>query len=459
MIDKVAVLNTLAESLDQNVANSVGAIIYAALQAADPIQAVAKKLERRGASLCVGEHNINLNNFRRVYLISFGKAALSMAIGAINVIEDRLTGGVVISKHVHPESVTSLPDCIRIFQGEHPVPGEGSLNGTRAALSLLKQSRKDDLVLCMISGGGSALLTCPVEEISLDDLQELTHQLLICGAEIGEINALRKHLDLAKGGGLARMAQPARLITLILSDVVGSPLDVIASGPTVADPTTFSDARRIIERYHLEHRIPVSILTVLDAGVRGDRPETPKAVDGYFSEVQNILVASNYQAVSAAVEAAQAEGFNSLLLTTYLEGEAWLAGKMLAGVLRQMAETGQPIGRPACLVAGGETTVTIKGDGHGGRNLEVALGAVTGLSGLNRVALITLATDGEDGPTDCAGALISGDTLRKASELGLKMEAHLRRNDSYHFFKPLGALLKPGPTGTNVNDIVFLFAF
>jgi hydroxypyruvate reductase len=348
---------------------------------------------------------------------------------------------------------------IRILEAGHPLPDERGVTGSQQIEDLLSGTQPDDLVICLISGGGSALLVSPSPGITLDDMQELTTSLLACGANINEINALRKHLDRVKGGGLAGMAAPAAIATLILSDVVGDPLDVIASGPTVPDPSTYGQAYQILEKYHLLDRVPRSITSRLEEGQRGELPETPKPGDPVFERVQNVIIGSNIQAAGAAVSQAQKEGLHTLLLTTWLQGEARQAGRFLAAVGRQINADNQPVVRPACVVAGGETTVTIKGNGFGGRNQEMALGAVSELAGLPDSALITLATDGGDGPTDAAGAVVTGETQYQAHQMGLSPDDFLVRNDAYNFFEPLGDLLKPGPTHTNVNDLAFLFAW
>ena len=449
----------LSAVLNKDAARQAANIMNAAMKAVDPEKAVAQHLRLEKSELIINDTCCDLKRFDNVYIIGFGKASLPMARGVGGILGDWIKGGVLITKHQERDNVGGLPNNISVYQGDHPVPGSGSLEGTIALTSLLESSAENDLVICMVSGGGSALLTLPVEGVTLNDLQGLTRLLLASGADIGEMNTIRKHLDRVKGGGLAKLAQPSALVTLILSDVVGSPLDVIASGPTVPDTTTYQDALDIIERYDLRARTPSSILSALNAGIRGDTPETPKKGDPCFERTTNVLVADNYIAAAAAVEAAQKEGFNSMLLTTFLEGEARFAGKMLAGILRQIAVTGQPLPRPACLVAGGETTVTLVGDGLGGRNLEAALGAVAALAGVQDVALITLATDGDDGPTGAAGAVTTGDTLAKAIAAGLDPDEYLSRSDSYHFFDTLGGLLEPGPSGTNVNDLTFLIAF
>jgi hydroxypyruvate reductase len=323
-------------------------------------------------------------------------------------------------------------------------------------VALLRGLHENDLVLVLISGGGSALLTLPAAGVSLADMQGLTGELLRCGATIGEINALRKHCSQVAGGQIAQRAEPAQVAALIVSDVVGSPLDVIASGPTVPDPTTYDDALAIIGRYQLEQALPSPILAHLRRGRAGKLPETPKADAPLWQRVHNLVVAGNAVAAEAAVVAGQAAGLNTLLLTTYLEGEARSVGQMAAALARELELRNGPLERPALIVAGGETTVTLKGNGVGGRNQELALGAVSALAGLPDALVIALATDGGDGPTDAAGAVVTGATLARAQALGLDPASSLQHNDAYHFFAPLDDLLRPGPTLTNVNDLLFI---
>jgi hydroxypyruvate reductase len=423
-------------------------------------------VQRDGDSILIDQEKYDLKNFRHVWLVGAGKAGASMACAAVDLLEDRLSGGVVIVKEGYkdPSGFINLKGLrnlsgLQILEASHPLPDGRGVAATRAIVALLEARQPDDLVICLISGGGSALLTAPSPGVSLEDLQTLTRLLLACGASIDEINTLRKHLDQVKGGQLARLTFPARLATLILSDVVGSPLDVIASGPAVPDPTTFEDAYTVLSRYALLEKTPASILHHLECGRSGEIPETPKPGDPIFSTVQHVVIGSNHQAAEAAIKQAHQEGFNPLLLTTYLQGEARQAGRTLGAVARQVNATGQPVRRPACIVAGGETTVTLRGDGLGGRNLELALGAVVELDGLPDSALVTLATDGGDGPTDAAGAVVTGETMLRALRLGIHPADYLNRNDSYHFFEALGDLVITGPTGTNVNDLAFLFAF
>lgn len=438
-------------------AASIQRILDAALQAAEPASAVQHNLALEGSRLFAGGRGLSLDDFSRIRLIGMGKAAPAMAQGALEAFGDRIHDGYLVSKH-ESAADTSLPDNIRITQGNHPVPGTGSLAAGEGMKKFLADSRAEDLVLVLVSGGGSALISLPEDGVSLGDLQELTQLLLASGASINEINVLRKHLDRIKGGGLARMAQPAKLVTLILSDVIGSPLDVIASGPTVPDESTYEEALAVLGKYRLSDKVPGSILEVLRAGAAGEIPETVKEGDACVENGIHVLVGSNQVSAEEALSQAQREGFNTKLLTTSLEGEASQVGEELGELLSQIA-TGDPdLARPACIIAGGETTVTLRGTGTGGRNTELALGAVEALAGANSVMLITLATDGEDGTGDSAGAVVTGETLAAARAARLIPANYLQDNNSCHFFHELGDLLVTGPTGTNVNDLVFLFA-
>jgi hydroxypyruvate reductase len=432
-------------------------VLSAALQAVDPAAAVRRYLQRSGNRLWVAGNEFDLSRFSRVLLVGAGKAGAPMARAAAEIVGNRLAGGVMIVKEGYGEDLADRK--VSVIEAGHPLPDERGVQGAGRVIELLQGAGPEDLVIALLSGGGSALLVSPAEGLSLADLQDLTTTLLRCGADIYEINTIRKHLERLKGGGLARLAAPALLVTLILSDVVGDPLDVIASGPTVPDPSTFAGAYDVLEKYGIVGKAPPAVVRRLECGRSGELLETPKPGEAVFERAHNVLVGSNRLAAEAALAQAQAEGLHGLLLTTYLQGEARQAGRVLASLARQIAADGQPLPRRACLVAGGETTVTLHGDGLGGRNQELALGAVADLAGLPEVALVTMATDGGDGPTDAAGAVVTGDTLERARRAGLSPVEYLARNDAYHFFDALGDLLKPGPTQTNVNDLAFLFAF
>ncbi len=426
---------------------AVPRILAAAINAVEPGNAVQKFLRREGNQLIIDGQNYALEKFRCIHILSLGKASHAMASPLPGLLAGSPFNGLIITKHIS----TPPPPGFEQMTGGHPVPNEDSLKAGEKALAFLNSVEKDDLLLCLISGGGSALMTAPRIGITLDDMGSLTSSLLKSGARVDEINTLRRHLDQLKGGRVAEMVYPARVASLILSDVVGNPLEAIASGPTAPDPTSREDALNVIRKYDLENQIPKSILRALS-----ESSETPKPGDKIFRRIQNVLVGSNAQAAQAALEQTEAEGFHARILQTDLQGEARDAARIICD---QLQETTQTAPRPFCFIAGGETTVTVRGHGRGGRNQELALASVTELAGMENVLLLSLATDGEDGPTDAAGAVVSGDTLEQGNSLGLSPQTFLQENDAYHYFQTLKDLLKPGPTGTNVNDLIFCFGF
>jgi glycerate 2-kinase len=435
---------------------ALASLLQAALAAVEPGEAVRRALAADSDGFGVEGRRYPLTQWRRALLVGAGKASAPMAAAVEEVLGERmpLEGSVTVRYgHAAPTRHVSIREA------GHPMPDAAGVEATRAIVDLLRGTDERDLVICVISGGGSALLTLPAEGISLEDLQRTTDALLRCGATINEINVVRKHLDTVKGGGLARLAAPAQLLTLVLSDVVGNPLDAIASGPTVADTSTWSDAVAVFERYALWDVVPASVRHRLRAGVAGELPETPKAGDPIFDRTQAVVVGSNLLACEAAAAAAREQGLQALVLTTYVEGEAREVGRTLAGLLREVDASGHPLSRPCCLIAGGETTVTIRGGGRGGRNQELALSAAFSLRGVRDVLLASIGTDGSDGPTDAAGAFVDGSTLDRAEALQLDASRHLAENDSYVFFERLGDLIRTGPTNTNVNDLYLLFAF
>ena len=438
----------------------ISRVLAAALAEVDPALVIQGNLCRDGSRLILTDHEINLDDFNRIILLSIGKAALPMALSLENLIGSRLTEGHILTKQGKHKLPARKRELLRIYTGGHPVPNEAGQRATADILSQLSSLQDDDLVMVLISGGSSALFTAPAAELSLADLQRTNQILLSCGADIQEINTIRKHLSQVKGGQLAKLLHPARVITLILSDVIGDQIDLIGSGPTAPDSSTFVDALDVVESYHLAGDLPDPVIAHLNAGRRGSHPETPKPGDPCFKDVTNMVLANNLQALNAGAAQAEAEGFSARILPGSLIGEASSAGILLAEQLTDMALKGKPLPSPACLIAGGETTVTLTDTatpGLGGRNLEVALSALPILHGLENIALVTLATDGEDGETDAAGAVVTGESYQRCQQLGLKPEEFLKRHDSYTLFNSLDDLLLPGPTGTNVNDLCFLF--
>lgn len=427
-------------------------LIHAALEAVEPAAAVRRHVRREGQILFAGEKTFDLAEVEDIYVVGAGKATAPMAVAIEEILGDRITDGVVNVRYGH----TAPTKKIRINQAGHPIPDDKSVQGAREILELCRRAGPRDLIVCLISGGGSALMVLPVDGVSLADKRRLTNALLRSGATINEMNAVRKHLSLIKGGNLARAAQPAEVVTLVMSDVVGSPLDTIASGPTVPDTTTYADALAAFETHALTDQVPPAIRNVLARGAAGELPETPKPGDPVFARTHNLVVGSNEIAARALMRRAVARGLNAMVLSTFIEGEAREVGIILAAIAREIATTGQPLARPACLVTSGETTVTVRGRGRGGRTQELALAAVPRIAGLKDTLVVAFATDGVDGPTDAAGAIAHSGTAQRARQLGLDPTHYLADNDSFHFFEQLGDLIVTGPTNTNVADMMFV---
>jgi glycerate-2-kinase len=375
-----------------------------------------------------------------------------------DIIGDCIKSGVVITKYGHninqESKIKSQKSKIKIYEAGHPVPDDNGVAATEEIIDLVKRLDEKSLLLCLISGGGSALFVSPIEGITLKDKKKATDLLLKSGATIEELNTVRKHISKVKGGGLAKLAYPAKIISLIISDVIGDKLDVIASGPTSPDNSTFTDALKVIERYGLIDRIPRKVLEVLQSGVDGFIPETPKKGDKLFDRVENILIGNNRKALEAAKSEAERFGYQTEILTAGISGEAAEIGKWLARKTREVHNTlCAKENCKVCLISGGETTVTVRGTGLGGRNMEVALSFAIEISGIDGITLLSAGTDGTDGPTDAAGAIVDGATIIRARARGLNPENYLENNDSYTFFKETGNLFITGPTGTNVMDI------
>jgi glycerate 2-kinase len=428
---------------------AAAAILTAAVRAVEPGAAVRRVLLPRGHRLRVGTRWYDLRQSRRIFVVGAGKAAVPMAAAVEQVLGARITGGLVIVKYGHAGPLRR----IRVVEAGHPLPDAAGEHGAAQMLDLLHSTSEDDLVVCVVSGGGSALLPAPVPGLTLQDKIAVTVLLLRSGATIQEVNIVRKHLSQVKGGRLAQAAAPARLVVLVLSDVVGDPLDAIASGPASPDPTTFADALAVVRRYRIEDRLPASALAYLRRGAAGHEPETPKPGDPLFHRVQVVVVGNNMHALAAAARRAKGLGFRVLVLTPFLEGEAREAARVFASVARSVWAVRAPLVPPACLLAGGETTVTVRGPGRGGRCQEFALAAAAAIAGRPEIVMAGFGTDGTDGPTDAAGAVVDGQTRARATSLGLDLARALADNDSHAVFRELGDLLVTGPTKTNVNDI------
>ncbi len=424
-------------------------IFQAGLHAVDPIAAIKSYCQLSGGLLKIDGRNYDLDHFARILVIGAGKAGASMARAVEDILGDRITEGIITVKYGHLDELKR----IKIKEAGHPVPDENGCLGARAIYQLASDADEKTLVICLISGGGSALLTMPVDGVSLADKQATTKVLLDCGANIHEINTIRKHLSVIKGGGLARAVYPAVLVTLILSDVVGDDLDSIASGPSVPDFKTFADCQDIFDKYGIERDIPAPVLQHIKRGLRGEVPETPKAGQDFFRQTQNVIIASNFNALLKSKEKADELGYHTLLLSSMIEGETREVACNHIAIAAEIKANGYPISRPACLLSGGETTVRIKGNGKGGRNQEFALAAAIRMAGMEDITAFSAGTDGSDGPTDAAGAIADSQTLAQAALQGLDPKQFLDNNDSYHFFDQVGGLYKTGPTNTNVMDI------
>lgn len=425
------------------------AVWHAAVAAVSPT-----RLVRRAVSELPAAVRREIAVAPRVIVIGGGKAGAEMAAvleDALGELTDRLVGVVNV-----PEGTERPTRHVRLRQARsqgsnHPTAA--GVAGTEEMLRLLASAGPDDVAVCLLSGGGSALLPAPADGISLDDKQAVTRQLHACGATIHEMNAVRKHLSRVKGGRLASAFTGRRLVSLIISDVVGDPLDVIASGPTAADPTTYADALAVLDRYNIREHVPAAVLTLLTRGAAGGLPETVKALP---PSVLNVIIGSNADAICAAAAAAKGRGYHVLNLGPYVEGETREVAIAVAGITRNILATSEPVAPPACILIGGETTVTLDGGaGKGGRNQEFVLAAAAklGAEGMRGVAILSGGTDGEDGPTDAAGGVATEETLVRATDLGLDVETHLRQHNAYPFFDAVGSLIRSGLTGTNVMDV------
>jgi hydroxypyruvate reductase len=424
--------------MKRNLRRDAKSILMSALAAADPTAAVEKVLRARD----------DLDRYEHVFVVGAGKAAGTMARAVEQFLGSRITAGSVNVK----DGDTAKTQFIEIRYCGHPVPDERGFSGARRIEAICGEAGENDLVICLFSGGASALTPYPAPPITLAEKRETTRLLLACGAGIHEINAVRKHISAIKGGQLARLAAPAHMLSLILSDVVGDDLDVIGSGPTAPDASTFQSAFAILEKYELRERVPARVRERL----RNGATETPKASDPLFDNVENIIIGSNQKSLESAARAARDMGYRTMILSSTIEGETRDVARMHAAIARQIRTHGQPLRPPACVISGGETTVTMHdgagsdGAGKGGRNQEFALAAAIDVAGLEDILILSAGTDGSDGPTDAAGAMADGTTVARAN---LSAAEALLHHDAYPFFEETGDLVVTGSTGTNVMDL------
>ncbi len=416
-------------------------LVRAALAAVDPAQAVTQALARLPLPA------------QPVFLLAVGKAAPRMALAAYPYLAPYLWRALVITARGHTHG-QAFPAGWTVCESAHPVPDEAGARAAALVEATARAAPADALLLFLLSGGASALLPAPMPGLTLEDVQRTTELLLRSGATIHEVNAVRKHLERLKGGGLARLWAPRPILALLLADVVDEDPAVIGSGPVTPDPTTYAQAWAILERYALLPQLPAAVVAHLQAGRRGALPETPKPGEVCFARVTQQVVAANRHALLAAQMAAQAQGYHTLNLGAFLEGEARTVGRVVAGLARSIRRHALPLPAPACLLWGGETTVTVRGSGRGGRNQELALAAALALEGVPGVGVLAFSTDGRDGPTDAAGAFVDGTTAARMRAAGVDPLQALAENNSYAALGAAGALLRSGPTGTNVNDLV-----
>ncbi len=422
-------------------------IMEDAIRSADPYLAVKRAFKVDRNRLMVFDKEFEIRG--RIYILALGKASCAMARAVLDALGELVEEGLVVTKYGYAGNCPRIPN-VGVIEAGHPVPDENSLLAGRLGVELAKKVGSDDILLVLISGGGSALFFLPEEGISLGDKIRTNELLLKSGARIAEINTVRKHISAVKGGKLTKRVR-GTVISLILSDVVGDPLEAIASGPTVKDPTTFEDAHRILNLYGVWGRLPESVRQHIERGLIGEVEETLKEDP---PNVHNFIVGSNSLACEAARRKAEELGYNAEILTTTLEGEAREIALAIGSIVQEIAGYDRPIPRPAVLIAGGEWTVTVGDEaGMGGPNQEFALSVARKIAGLNAVVL-AVDTDGTDGPTDAAGGIVDGETIERLKNAGIDIEEALRRHDSYRALERAGALLKTGPTGTNVNSMV-----
>ena len=424
-------------------------IFAAGVKSADPFAAVTRIVQLQNDRLRVGERSYDLSAIRNIFIAGCGKGAAPMALALQTLLGEEICGGVIVVKYGHQLQLEN----IEVMEAGHPIPDKASLRAAREVMGLAARCVQGDTIFFVVTGGGSALLSCPAEGLSLEDKQRTTEALLKSGATIAEVNAVRKHISRIKGGRLAQLAAPARVVSLILSDVVDDTLDAIASGPTVPDSSTYADCAEIMQRYDLRHRVPAAVVKFLDHGAKGEVAETPKASDSIFENVQNIIVGSNRLALTAARQRAEALGYHAWVVSDSMQGESRAVARSYCVLVKEIMRTNKPISRPACLLSGGETTVTVRGDGLGGRNQEFALAAAIESDGLDGVVILSGGTDGTDGPTAAAGGIIDGSTVQRGIARNLDPQTFLDRNDSYHFLLATDDLLLTGPTWTNVMDL------
>ena len=416
-----------------------------------PDKLIAESISRKGSVLRFGDLTLSAEKIRNLYVIGAGKASAAMGHYVESILGDLVTGGLIITKYGH----ACMLQRIKVKEAGHPVPDMAGFEATREIIEICDGAGEDDLVVCLLSGGGSALMSDLPSGLLPEDIYLINNLLVRCGADITEINTVRKHLSEIKGGQLVKRAWPASLVSIMISDVSGNKPDVIASGPTVPDTTTFHDAWKVLEKYHLTGDVTMGIKELLLSGVDGKRPETPKPGDSIFDRTSNLLAGTNETALIAAQGAAADSGYNALIVTDNLSGDSENAAQMIIETALSFKDNIEA-SKPLCLLYGGETTIKVTGNGLGGRNQHLALAAAIKLANYPGITILSAGTDGNDGPTDAAGAVVDSSTIKSAESVRIDPEKHLREFDSYSFFRKAGGHIITGPTYTNVMDLVIV---
>jgi glycerate 2-kinase len=429
-------------------------LFYAGIEAASPCNLIPNNMLLEENILTISDINgtnksFDLNNYNRITVIGAGKASLPMGYEVEKILDGKIDEGLVVTKY----NFRSELKRIQVLEASHPLPGKSGIEASKKIVGICKNANEDDLIINLISGGASSLLPYPADNITLEDKIKATELLLKAGATIQELNTVRKHISAIKGGLLAKNVYPATIINLIISDVIGDHLDVIGSGITVPDPTTFEDSWNVVIKYNLENKIPHPVKRYVRDGMEGKAPETPKPGNPIFNNVYNLIIGNNGLALSAIKTAAEEKGYNAQIISSTLEGEAKDAGKFIAQIAKENSLSEE---KPVCLIFGGETTVTVRGNGKGGRNQELCLSTAIEIDGIKNITFLSGGTDGNDGTTEAAGAICSGRTIERAKGLGLDVVKFLNNNDSYNFFNKLEDLIITGATNTNVMDVQIL---
>ncbi|TET66220.1 MAG: DUF4147 domain-containing protein [Candidatus Zixiibacteriota bacterium] len=424
-------------------------IFASALEAANPQKAVSSSLHLEGNSLRLADKSYNLDDYKKILVSGVGNYSVHMSQAVEKILGERLHRGMVLTRY----TLGFTLEKVETTEAGFPIPDQSGVTGTRKLKAFLEEAGEDTLLILLISKGAPSLSTVPVEGINLAEKLKTTSLLRKSGADVRELYTVQKHLSTSKGGQIAKWGYPATMPTLILSDLLEDDLSLICSGLTVPDETTYEEAREVLQKYELIDRLPKTVLEHIDAGIKGLRDETPKPGDKIFDKVDNVIVASNSIALKSAQETAKTLGYNSTIFPAFLQGEAKEMGTKLSELVKQVKTAGKPVSPPACLIFGGEATVTKKGRGRGGANQEVALGTAIELAGIENFLLLQSSTSGTDGDSDVSGAIVDGGTTERGKKLGLDPQAHLANNDSYNFFRQTGETFVTGPTDTDVMDI------